>query len=188
MPSISPCQKVILGVLDHAKSLQKHYVECLCHVQSSSVTLCSSNSESNMSNMSDSTSTSSSSSISTGGSSRSTATSLLSTDAATDLNEVWTTAQQWDMRSMQQVCSFLIMHLSSCILFPHKVEKATQLGLILIFYKEEDAFHFHCNLSFIGDNLIFYSASNAKQLPIPYQLAITLYCFGHFSSCTMGRV
>ncbi|KAF9506692.1 hypothetical protein BS47DRAFT_1374065 [Hydnum rufescens UP504] len=153
MLSISPHQKVILGVLDHAKSLQKH-----------SITSCSTDSESNTSA---GTSTSSSSSNTSSHSIR------------TDLNEVRTTAQQWYMRSMWQV------------LFPHEVEKAMQLGLVLIFYKEEDPFCFCCNLcvtakafdtllSLIGNNLIFYSASNAKQLPIPYQLAITLYCFGHF--------
>jgi hypothetical protein len=91
------------------------------------------------------------------------------------------------------------MLLSTRILFPHKVEKATQLGLVLIFYKEEDPFCFHHNLrvtaqafdtllSLIGDNLIFYSASNAKQLPIPYQLAITLYHFGHFGSAASVEV
>jgi hypothetical protein len=96
---------------------------------------------------------------------------------------------------MRRVRSFLILLLSTRIPFPHEVEKATQLGLVLIFYKEDDSFRFRLNLrvaprtfdallALIQDDPVFYSTGITTQLPTPYQLAITLYRFGHYGSAS----
>src|SRR5260370_22737459 len=49
----------------------------------------------------------------------------------------------WSARCVQFFHSII---LSTCVLFPHKVTKCSQLGLVLLCYKEDDAPCFHRNL------------------------------------------
>src|SRR5260370_3091665 len=47
---------------------------------------------------------------------------------------------------LQDMCNFLSIILSTHVIFPHEVTKCSQLGLVLLCYKEDDAPHFHQNL------------------------------------------
>src|SRR5260370_14515333 len=73
---------------------------------------------------------------------------------------------------------FLFIILSTCVIFPHEVTKCSQLGLVLLCYKEDDAPHFHQNLrisphmfnvlmSLIQDSTCFQNNSLNEQMPIP---------------------
>src|SRR5258708_6436153 len=79
------------------------------------------------------------------------------------------------------------------VLFPHEVSKCSQLGLVLTCYKEDDAPCFCQNLhisphtfdvlvSLIRDSPCFWNNSQNEQMLVPSQLAIALFCFGHFGS------
>ncbi len=79
------------------------------------------------------------------------------------------------------------------MLLPHEVSKHSQLGLVLEIYKQDDTAHFQHNLQVnpetfdrilrqICDSHVFLNNSYVDQLPVAYQLAITLFHFGHFGS------
>jgi hypothetical protein len=80
------------------------------------------------------------------------------------------------------------------VLFPkEKVPKLSQLGLVLESYRTSHPKRFQRNLRVqsetfdalvtkIEDDPIFHSNSYKQQLPVKFQLAITLYRFGHFGN------
>ena len=74
--------------------------------------------------------------------------------------------------------------LSNCVLFSHEVSKCSQLGLVLVCYKDDDPVGFCQNLCISPHTFDFQNDSPLDQWPIPYQLAIALFWFGHSSSAT----
>lgn len=79
------------------------------------------------------------------------------------------------------------------VLFPAQVPKVSQLSLVLVTFKRSDPKRFRRNLRVlpstfdglllaIQDSPEFYNNSNNNQLPIEYQLAITLFRVGRFGN------
>ena len=94
---------------------------------------------------------------------------------------------------MRRLRTFLCAVISTRVLFPHEVAKCSQLRLILDCFKEDNPQCFQHNLrvspctldvlvSLIQDHPTFYNTSGNEQLPVSYQLAITLYCFRHYGN------
>ena len=200
MPSTSNCQLLIHAALQHTLRI------CACHHQqcqrlrlrnySSSA---SSDTENSTDNSVTSTSSSSSSSSSSnnhndsGNDSGNHNTSSLSLSSNAECGHALRSLHHSYFQSMFHTHSFLSGLLSTCILFPHDVSKCSQLGLVLICYKDDDPVHFRRNLrisprtfdvliSLIQDHPSFHNNSQLDQWPIPYQLAIALFWFGHFGS------
>lgn len=96
-------------------------------------------------------------------------------------------------RFLGLVDDFLAWAQTTRVLFPNIVHKTSQLQLVLVLYKEDDPDRFCLNLRVspstfdtllerIEDNPIFHNNSNNKQFPVMWQLAITLYRFGHYGN------
>ncbi|KAK0234660.1 hypothetical protein EDD85DRAFT_774372 [Armillaria nabsnona] len=79
------------------------------------------------------------------------------------------------------------------VLQPHKVHKLSQLYLVLELFKHDDPSCFRRNLrvspetfdtlvSCIDSHPVFASEGSASQMLVPHQLAIALFCFGHFGN------
>src|SRR5260370_12984761 len=143
---------------------------------------------------SDDTSSSSSTSTTSSSNSNDTSTTDVSTHSSkAEVLQALQTAQKSYFWSARHVQFFLSIILSTHVLFPHEVTKCSQLGLILLCYKEDDAPCFHQNLqvsphmfdilvSLIQDSPCFQNNSANEQMPLPSQLTIALFCFSHFSS------
>ena len=93
-------------------------------------------------------------------------------------------------QSMCHIRHFLSTIFSTHVLFPHEVPKCSQLGLILMCYKEDDPSRFCRNLrvsphtfdtllSLIQDHPCFQSNG---QWPVACQLAVALFRLGHFGN------
>ncbi|KAF8156111.1 hypothetical protein B0H34DRAFT_659606 [Crassisporium funariophilum] len=79
------------------------------------------------------------------------------------------------------------------ILRPNKVHKLSRLTLVLIAFKEDDPEYFCCNVCVLPGTFdallekidwlpIFMGGGPNDQMPIDQQLAIALFCFGHFGN------
>ena len=84
-------------------------------------------------------------------------------------------------------------HDNTRVLAANKVKKLSQLYLVLVDYKTTDSKRFRRNLRVEPDTFdallkkinwlpIFMSSGPHEQLPVDYQLAIVLFCFGHFGN------
>ena len=188
MPTISDCQCLLQAVVQHAHQLWTQYLHQCHHLRLST------NPSLTLRIDSDDSSNSSSSS-----SSMSTTSSSYSSSSATGVSTVSSSAElehalhKSYFQSIICVQYFLSTLLSIHVLFPHEVSKCSQLGLVLTCYKEDDAPHFHQNLhisphtfdvlvSLIRDSPCFWNNSQNEQMLVPSQLAIALFCFGHFGS------
>jgi hypothetical protein len=92
------------------------------------------------------------------------------------------------------VLRFLHLATSTRVLFPlGEVPKVSQLDLVLNVYRTSHLKRFRRNIrvnpetfdalvDFIKEDPIFQSNSTKQQIPVQYQLAITLYRFGHFGN------
>ncbi len=193
MPTSSTCQLVISAALQHAHHLWAQYHQQWCQLQAQyDPSHESSSSDSGSQSSSDclsatSTSTSNSDSKSTHPS------DLVSEDSNDATDQALNTLCWCYLLSTYHACSFIALLLSTHWLFPHHVAKCSQLGLILDCYIFDDAHHFQLNLcispstfdalcSLIQDHPTFYNNSNQEQMPVSYQLAIALFCFGHFGT------
>src|SRR5260221_4438433 len=191
MPAISDCQCLLKAVVQHARQLQTQYLHQCYHLRLStdpSLTLIiDSDDSSNSSGSSSSMSTTSSSYSS------SSATDVSTVSSSAELECALHALHKSYFQSIIHVQYFLSTLLSICVLFPHEVSKCSQLGLVLICYKEDDAPCFHQNLhvsphtfnvlmSLIQDSPCFWNDSQNEQIPVPSQLAIALFQFSHFGS------
>jgi hypothetical protein len=79
------------------------------------------------------------------------------------------------------------------VIHPHRVDKLSQLYLVLENYKADDEKRFRRNLRVsastfdslvkkIEDHWVFLSEGSARQMPVDQQLAIALFRFGHFGN------
>src|SRR5258708_10551808 len=199
MPTISDRESVLLAALQHTRNLCNRYLDRCHRLQlsqgTSSGSISDSDTEDNTNTDSDNASSSDTSSSSHGSSSNSNSNtgSLSLPSSSTDANHALGSLHHSYFHSMFHARQFLYILLSTCVIFPHEVSKCSQLGLILKCYKEDDMMRFHQNLrisprtfdillQFIEDHPTFHNNSNNGQWPIPYQLAIALYRFGHFGS------
>src|SRR5258705_7331053 len=195
MPTSSARQLVISAALQHAHHLQAQYHQWRCQLQAQydpSHESSSSNSGSwSSSDCSSATSTSTSTSNSDSESTH--LSDLVSEDSNDATDQALNTLCQCYLLSTYCAHSFIALLLSTHRLFPHHVAKCSQLGLILDCYIFDDAHHFQLNLcispstfdalcSLIQDHPTFYNNSNQEQMPVSYQLAIALFCFGHFGT------
>ncbi|KIJ31769.1 hypothetical protein M422DRAFT_70812 [Sphaerobolus stellatus SS14] len=94
---------------------------------------------------------------------------------------------------MQAIHRHLTFILTNRVLEPNFVHKQSQLHLILVLYKEDDPKRFRRNLraspltfdavlSRIIEHPVFFSQGPKPQMPVQYQLAISLFRFGHFGN------
>src|SRR5258708_6871461 len=190
MPTISDCQCLLQAVVQHAHWLWTQYLHQCHHLRIStnpSLTLgIDSDDSSNSSTSSSSTSTTSSYSSSS-------ATGVSTVSSSAELKCALCALHKSYFQSIIHVEYFLSTLLSICVLFPHEVSKCSQLGLVITCYKEDDAPCFCQNLhvsphtfnvlvSLIQDSPRFQNDSQNEQMPVPSQLAIALFHFGHFGS------
>src|SRR5258708_13312976 len=199
MPASSTCQLVISAALQHAHHLQAQYHQwqCQLHAQYDASDESSGSDYGSQSSSECSSATSASaSSISSGSNSHGKCTELgdlVSKDLNDATDRVLNTLCQCYLLSTYCAQSFVALLLSTCQLFPHYVSKCSQLGLILDCYIFDDAYCFRLNLrispgtfdallSLIQDHPTFYNNLHQEQMPISYQLAISLFRFGHFGN------
>src|SRR5258708_34512188 len=157
----------------------------------------SSDSSNNSNDSSDnsSTSTSLSSSSSSSVSITHTATSISSHSSSnSDSNKTALMKHcQASIQAMRCTWCFLHMILTTQVLFPHEVPKCSLLSFVIECLKFDDPVHFQYDLHvdphtfdilvpLIEDHPVFQTNSQTPQLPVAYQLSITLYQFGHFGS------
>src|SRR5260370_39602701 len=95
---------------------------------------------------SDSDASSSSSTTSSSNSNDASATDVSTHSSKAEALQALQTAWKSYFWSARHGQFFLSIVLSTHVLFPHEVTKCSQLGLILLCYKEDDAPHFHQNL------------------------------------------
>jgi hypothetical protein len=198
MPTISPRQQVIAATLRHVRALQISYYHCrhrliLSHTYAD-ISEGSDSTSTDESITSTTSSTSSTSSItSSGSSSNSTPTANVIPPESDSLDTALASIYHAHSTAVCRVRKFLTRLLTTRVLQPNEVAKCSQLGLILDCFRFNDPTHFRSNLrvsprtfnillSLIEDNPIFHPETNAPTLPISYQLAITLYRFGHFGN------
>ncbi len=199
MPTISDHESVLLAALQHTQNLHNCYLDRCHHLQlsqgTSSGSISDSDTEDNTNANGDNASSSSSSSHGSSSNSNSNTGSLSLPSSSTNANHALGSLHHSYFHLMFHARQFLYILLSTCVIFPHEVSKCSQLGLILKCYKEDDMMCFCQNLhispctfdillQFIEDHPTFHNNSNNGQWPIPYQLAIALYQFGHFRSAT----
>ncbi|KAF9508691.1 hypothetical protein BS47DRAFT_1277224, partial [Hydnum rufescens UP504] len=79
------------------------------------------------------------------------------------------------------------------VIYPNSVPKASQLHLVLVLYMGNDLNRFRLNLHVLPSTFdaivtqiehhpVFHNNSCNPQFPVPWQLAIALYQFGHFGN------
>lgn len=94
---------------------------------------------------------------------------------------------------MARVKNFVASIVQTRVIFPNRVEKSTQLSLVLGSYKFNNPDRFRMHLRVIPptfdalvvaleDHPIFWNNSNSQQFPVPVQLAVALYRFGHYGN------
>src|SRR5260370_39318684 len=144
MPSISDHQHLLQAVVQHADQLHTQYLHQSHQLRLSMNGLPLDSDDSDESDDSSSSfsmlNTSSSNSID----SSTTDVSTLSSKAEV-LNALQTLQKSY-FQSAKCVQYLLYTILSTHVLFPHEVTKCSQLGLVLLCYKEDDAPHFCQNL------------------------------------------
>src|SRR5258708_6394483 len=195
MPTISDRESVLLAALQHTRNLCNCYLDQCHHLQLSQGTSSGSISDLDTEDNTDTDgyNASSSNTSSSSSNSNSNTGSLSLPSSSTDADHALGSLHHSYFCSMFRARQFLYILLSTHVIFPHEVSKCSQLGLILKCYKEDDMMHFCRNLCisprtfdillhFIEDHPTFHNNSNNGQWPIPYQLAIVLYWFGHFGS------
>src|SRR5258708_34640137 len=136
MPAISDCQCLLQALVQHAHQLQAQYFHQSqqLRLRMSDLPLGSDDSDSDDSSSSSSTSTTSSSN-----SNDSSATNVSTLSSKAEVLCALQTAWNSYFWSASCVRFFLSVILSTCVIFPHEVTKCSQLGLILLCYKEDDA-------------------------------------------------
>jgi hypothetical protein len=95
---------------------------------------------------------------------------------------------------LQQLHQFLMALLETHILFSNgPIPKVSELDLVLMWYHETGDKQFQYNLQvkpstfnsilqFIEGDPVFMSGGSPNQFPVEHQLAIALFCFGHFGN------
>lgn len=94
------------------------------------------------------------------------------------------------MHNLIQLRNYL---LQTRVLFPNIVHKVSQLSLVLEKFKADGSKWFRANLRvspatfdklllWLQNDLVFLPTGTRPQLPVSYQLAITLFRFGHFGN------
>jgi len=143
MPAISDHQCLLQALVQHAHQLWARYFHQShqLRLRMSDLPLGSDDLDSDDSSSSSSTSTTSSSN-----SNDSSTTNISTLSSKAEVLCALQTAQNSYFRSASHVRFFLSVILSTHVIFPHEVTKCSQLGLILLCYKEDDAPHFHQNL------------------------------------------
>src|SRR5260370_27229820 len=142
MPTISDCQCLLQAVVQHSHQLWTQYFHesHQLRLRMSDLPLGSNDSDSDES---DSSSSSSTLTTSSSNSNDSSTTDVSTLSSKAEILHALQTAWNSYFQSAKCVQYLLCAILSTCVIFLHKVTKCSQLGLVLLCYKEDDAPHFH---------------------------------------------
>lgn len=197
MPALPLCQRLLFGVLKYACHLQKlrHQKQKQeadgSHAESQHCDIDGNNGDgSSFSSISSFSLYSSLSSLEPPGQHQPTERAVSEGQFSSDEEE-----DDQYIRQMHLVQDHIKYLTETCVLWPNKVHKLFQLYLVLELFKQDDPSRFQRNLhvspetfdtlvSRIDSHPVFASEGLASQMPVPHQLAIALFCFGHFGNST----
>ncbi len=195
MPALPLHQHLLFGVLKYARRLQKLWHQKRkqeadgSHAESQHRDIDGNNSDgSSFSSISSFSSYSSLSSLEPPGQHQPTEKAVSEGQFSSDEEE-----DDRYIRQMHLVQDHIKYLTETRVLWPHKVHKLSQLYLVLELFKQDDPSRFRRNLcispetfdtlvSRIDSHPVFASEGSASKMPVPHQLAIALFCFGHFGN------